>query len=298
MADRLVVERLEFEGFVGIANSERTTAQPLAVDLDLIFDMSKALATDDVKQTVDYATVVHKIVAVAKQEQFSLIETMAERLAQIIHQEFAVTELDLWIRKLHPPLTIPVGSVGAHITRRPGRSGHHGDSAPSRWLLEHRLLLAPGRALDLACGHGRNAIYLAQEGFQVEAWDRDQDSLGILKTTAQGLGLSIGTRHVDLEQDPSLPIDRFDLIVVFNYLQRDLVPQIKKALARGGLVVYETFLIDNHQRFDHPHRKEFCLDHNELLTLFGGLRILAYREGPLDVNRGPFIASLIAQRSA
>jgi SAM-dependent methyltransferase len=173
----------------------------------------------------------------------------------------------------------------------------HDEQAPAQWLVEHRALLKPGRALDLACGKGRNAIYLAQAGFQVEAWDRDQSGLERLREQIKTLGLSnIQTRLVDLEREPDLQPESFDLILVFYYLQRDLIPNITKALAPGGLLVYETFLIDNHERFHHPRRREFCLAHNELLSLFSSLRTLAYREDPRDPDRGPFVASLIAER--
>jgi dihydroneopterin aldolase len=297
MADRFVIERFEFEGLVGITESERSTPQPLALDLELTFDMSEAFDTDNIKNTVNYAMVLKTVAAAAKQTQFSLIEAMAERLAQIIFAEFPVQALDLWVRKLRPPINAPVGSVGARISRTAVDDPH--TNAPSPWLTTHRRLLPIGRALDLACGQGRNSIYLAKEGFDVEAWDRDQEKLDILVTKARRLGLShITTRLVDLEQKPDLPPNAFDLIVVFYYLQRDLIPGIKNALKPGGAVVYETFLIDNHTRFDHPRRQDFCLGHNELLTLFSGLRIVAYREGPVDPDRGPFTASMIATRSA
>ena len=298
MADRLIVERLEFEGFVGVTESERRTAQPLAVDLELIFDLSEAASTDDLKSTIDYAKVADKIVATAKQDQFTLIETLAEKLAQVILAEFPVRELELWIRKLRPPLNVRVGSVGVRINRVQVSDSPAQDGAPAHWLVQHRRLLKPGRALDLACGQGRNTLYLAQEGFHVDAWDRDQESLDAIERKVRHRGLSaVTTRRVDLEQKPDLPGEAYDLIVVFYYLHRDLIPQIKKALAPGGVVVYETFLIDNHERFNHPRRKEFCLAHNELLTLFAGLRTVAYREGPVDPDRGPFVASLVAERS-
>ena len=69
MTDRLVIERLEFEGFVGIEERERSTPQPLAIDLELFFDFSRASSTDDLKDTVDYAAVAKTIVATAKGEQ-------------------------------------------------------------------------------------------------------------------------------------------------------------------------------------------------------------------------------------
>jgi len=294
MADRLVIERLEFEGFVGIDESERTTPQPLAADLELFLDLSKAISTDNLENTVDYAAVAKKIVATAQQEQFCLIETLGERLAEVILEDSNISEVHLWVRKLRPPIKNPVGSVGARIARG-SRSGQHSQNeSAASWLVDHRNILHSGRALDLASGEGRNALYLAQQGFEVHAWDRNQDSLQALAAKAVSLHLPITTRLVDLELEPSTPVETFDLIVVFYYLQRNLIPAIIKSLRPGGIVIYETFLIDNHERFNHPRRREFCLGHNELLSLFSELRILAYREGRED----PFLASLVAQRPA
>ena len=300
MADRLVIERLEFQGYCGVTETERTTPQPMAIDLELAFDMTAAAAQDDLARTVDYTKVSERVIAVAQSNQFHLLETLAERLAGAILAEFPVSEVDLWVRKLKPPVKGVRESVGVKITRHGSepRSSSHGDR-PADWLVQHRKLLPAGRALDLACGHGRNSIYLAQEGFHVEAWDRDAEGIDALRVRSSSLGLNnITTRLVDLERDPEIPAASFDLITVFYYLQRALIPQILRALKPGGIVVYETFLIDNHERFDHPRRREFCLGRNELLSLFSGLRTLAYHEGPTDPDRGPFLASLVAQRPA
>jgi SAM-dependent methyltransferase len=132
----------------------------------------------------------------------------------------------------------------------------------------------------------------------VEAWDRDQEDLEAMAEKARESGLSITTRLVDLERDTSILPETFDLVIIFYYLQRNLIPSIIKALRPGGIVVYETFLIDNHLRYNHPRKREFCLEHNELLRLFSGLRILAYREGADERtgdSQSPFLASLIAQ---
>jgi FolB domain-containing protein len=295
VTDRLIIERLEFQGFCGVSESEREVPQPMAVDLELGFDMVPAAATDDITRTVDYIRVTEQVLAIAQTERFHLLETLAERLAQAILTGFPVAEVSLWVRKLKPPVKGVRDSTGARITRRAADSP--GSDRPADWLVQHRTLLSPGRALDLACGRGRNAIYLAREGFQVAAWDRDADALEALQAQATSRGITtITTRLVDLEREPAISTDTFDLILVFYYLQRDLVPQIMRALKAGGLLVYQTFLIDNHERFNHPRRREFCLNHNELLALFTGLRVLAYREGARDPQQGPFTAALVAQR--
>ncbi len=297
MDDRLIIERLEFQGYCGVSEAEREAPQPMAVDLELSLDMALAAAADDLARTVDYLKVAEQVLAIVQTQRFHLLETMAERLAQAILSEFPVAEVTLWVRKLKPPVKGVRESTGAKITRQATDDPHGG--RPADWLVRHRPLYAPGRALDLACGRGRNSVYLARESFQVAAWDRDAEALEELRSTAESLGLAtVMTRLVDLEQAPDIPSASFDLIVVFYYLQRDLAPQIARALKPGGVLVYETFLIDNHTRFNHPRRREFCLNHNELLSLFGDLRVLAYREGAQVPDRGPFTAALVAQRPA
>jgi dihydroneopterin aldolase len=293
--DRLIIERLEFQGYCGVSGAEREAPQPMAVDLELALDMAPAAATDDPARTVDYLKVTEQVLAIVQAQRFHLLETMAEQLAQAILSEFPVAEVTLWVRKLKPPVKGVRESTGAKITRQAADDPH--GVRPADWLVRHRPLYAPGRALDLACGRGRNSVYLAREGFQVAAWDRDAEALEELRATAESLGLAtITMQPVDLEQAPEIPSDSFDLIVVFYYLQRDLAPRIVRALKPGGILVYETFLIDNHERFNHPRRREFCLDRNELLSLFGELRALAYREGAPDSDKGPFTAALVAQR--
>ena len=295
MSDRLIIERLEFQGYCGLSERERETPQPMAVDLELFFDMRMAAVTDDVAHTVDYAQVADRVLAIARTERVHLLEALAERFAQAILAQFSVSAIELWVRKLKPPVHGVRESSGVRITRLAG-SDPHGDR-PADWLVQHRHLLTPGHALDLACGRGRHTLYLAQQGFRVEAWDRDAAALEAVQTTAKTLGLStITTRLVDLEQEPAILSASFELIIVFYYLQRDLFPQIMRALKPGGLLVYETFLIDNHERFNHPRRREFCLGHNELLSLCRELRVLAYREGALNPHTGPFTAALVAQR--
>ena len=295
MSDRLVIERLEFQGHCGVSERERETPQPMAVDLELFFDMRSAAATDDVARTVDYTQVADRVLAIAQSERFHLLEAFAERLAQAILAQFFVSAVELWIRKLKPPVHGVRESTGARITRQ-AASDPHGER-PADWLTRHRDLLIPGHALDIACGRGRHTLYLAREGFRVEAWDRDAAALEAVQTTAKTLGLStITTRLVDLEQEPTIPPASFELVTVFFYLQRDLFPQIMRALKPDGLLVYETFLIDNHERFKHPRRREFCLGHNELLSLCRELRVLAYREGALDPRTGPFTAAVLARR--
>jgi SAM-dependent methyltransferase len=166
--------------------------------------------------------------------------------------------------------------------------------------------LPKGRALDVACGGGRHALYLASHGFQVEAIDRDSEALSRLAATARERHLpDLTVKTVDLErtteQRPEFPDNTYNVVVVSFYLHRPLFPWIIDALKPHGVLLYETFTIDNYFRHHHPRRWEFCLAHNELLRLTSTLRVLSYDEGEHDGGHGRepvFTAQLVAQKPA
>ena len=152
-----------------------------------------------------------------------------------------------------------------------------------------------GRALDIACGKGRNAIYLAQRGFAVTALDISPVALEVGRKRAQRQNLRIDWRTCDLE---SAVLDHagFDLIINFNYLQRSLFGSMRQAVKPGGHVIFETYLIDQ-AALGHPKNSEHLLQHNELLECFRGFRVLFYREGKfVDGNVEAFRAAIFAQR--
>lgn len=164
---------------------------------------------------------------------------------------------------------------------------------PASLLIQALPLLPRGRALDLAMGSGRHVLFLAEQGYDVEGLDRDEAAVAACRQAAAARRLRVVARCVDLEQH-QLPAGAYDAILCFCYLQRSLMPQIEAALAPGGVVVYETFLIDNHLRFGHPGRRDYCLEPNELRRAFPALHVLHYREGISET--GTYLASLIAQR--
>ncbi len=168
---------------------------------------------------------------------------------------------------------------------------------PSQLLVEYLPLLPRGKALDVAMGKGRNALFLASQGFEVIGLERDEEAIHACMTEARRLGVRVDARQADLEDMEFCWIEKsaYDVVVCFYYLQRSLIPHIDEALKPGGVLLYETFLIDQHLRTGHPQRREYCLEHNELLRLFSGLRVLFYHEGQ-DV-RGTYKASLVAQRA-
>lgn len=168
-------------------------------------------------------------------------------------------------------------------------------NTPSQWLTSHRHLLpATGDALDLASGSGRNAVWLAEQGFQTLAVDRNATALEALNEEAMLRRLALRTHVVDLENgQPFLEPESFDVIVVVHYLHRPLFPALVRAVRPGGVLVYETFTRAQAAR-GKPTNPAFLLEPGELLTLVRPLEILANREGDFE---GKMLASVVAARS-
>jgi SAM-dependent methyltransferase len=163
---------------------------------------------------------------------------------------------------------------------------------PCAWLTGNRRLLpVSGDALDVACGSGRHAIWLAGQGFETLAIDRDAGAIAALSDESSRRGLSIRTQVVDLEDGPPFfEADSFDLIVVVHYLHRPLFPSIVAALRPGGVLVYETFTRAQAAR-GKPSNPAFLLEPGELQRLVQPLEIRASREGDFD---GRMVASVVA----
>jgi 2-polyprenyl-3-methyl-5-hydroxy-6-metoxy-1,4-benzoquinol methylase len=174
-----------------------------------------------------------------------------------------------------------------------------GAPAPSRFVQEifstGAWPLAPGRALDVACGKGRNALFLAAQGFDVTGIDISSVALEEARRRAQEQSLRVSWQQSDLEQI-RLPPFHYDLVINFNYLQRSLIPEIRSTLKAGGYLIFETYLIDQ-QEIGHPKNPQYLLAHNELLHLFRDYRVLCYREGKFSENgESSFRAGLLAQK--
>jgi len=165
---------------------------------------------------------------------------------------------------------------------------------PVGFLREHIDLLPRGKALDVAMGEGRNAVFLAKNGFNVDGCDISEIAVKKALDLAKENNVKIHAFVADLETY-KLPKDTYDVIACFYYLQRGLVPQMKEALKPGGMIIYETYTIENRERgFEGPKNKDYLLKPNELLDLFKDLKIIYYRE--LVLNNKKAIASLIAKK--
>ncbi|MCF6148595.1 MAG: class I SAM-dependent methyltransferase [Candidatus Kuenenia sp.] len=165
---------------------------------------------------------------------------------------------------------------------------------PVAFLKEHISLLPKGKALDLATGEGRNAVFLAENGFEVDCCDVSEIAIEKAKNLAKQNNVRINAFVADLEVY-KLPKNSYDVISCFYYLQRDIIPQIKDALKTGGMIIYETFTIENLERgFGGPKNRDYLLRPNELLECFREFKIIYYRE--LVVDNKKAIASLIAEK--
>ncbi|MFC1950087.1 class I SAM-dependent methyltransferase [Chloroflexota bacterium] len=171
---------------------------------------------------------------------------------------------------------------------------HENALEPAQFLVHNMELLPKGRVLDVAMGNGRNLIYLAKNGFNVEGIDISPEAVKIALKLARKAGVTIKEQIADLESDYLIEKDAYEVIICFNYLQRSLISQIIDGLRKGGMVVYETFIIDQ-ANFGKPKNPDYLLKHNELLGMFHELRCLRYREGVFEDTRA--IASIIAQKT-
>ena len=167
------------------------------------------------------------------------------------------------------------------------------DLTASPWVSRFVPLIGPGgTVLDLACGGGRHARYLASLGFAVEAVDRDAESVGALSDIS-----GINARCADLEGGPWPYLGRhFAGVVVTNYLWRPLFPQIMATLDKAGILIYETFMIGN-EAFGKPSNPAYLLRRDELRhVVHNHLEIIAFEQGEISEPRPAVVQRICAVR--
>ena len=167
---------------------------------------------------------------------------------------------------------------------------------PLKFLKEKLNILVRGKALVLAMGEGRNAVFLAENGFDVDGCDISEKAIEKTRLLARESGVTLNAFVADLEEY-KIPSDKYDLITCFYYTQLSLIPQIKEGLKKGGLVMFETYSIDQlkyGKDAPGPKNPSYLLKHNELLDSFRDFRILYYREGEIAEYKS--VVSLIAQK--
>ncbi len=157
--------------------------------------------------------------------------------------------------------------------RRYASPNHRLNEGPHPLLVRHVEPGSAGRVLELACGLGHNALWLAEQGYTVDALDISLAALrrGRANMVRRGLR-GVNFIIADLDHFP-LPRYAYDLVVVFRFLDRALFPAIRERVRPGGLVIYETFNVRQLER-----RPTFCPDHllvpGELPSLFPGWDVL------------------------
>ncbi len=162
------------------------------------------------------------------------------------------------------------------------RRGEHATKAPTPLLQIAIKDLTPGRALDIACGIGRHAIFLAERGWNVAAVDSSRVGIEMLQQRARDAGIAIDARVADLELGEfQIEADAYDLICVFYYLQRDLFPKICAGVKPGGTVVVAIHLNDAKPAAQ-PSNPAFLLEPGELREIFRDWELQYYHEGASD----------------
>ena len=179
---------------------------------------------------------------------------------------------------------------------------YHHDHNPAALLKDHLGLFTekplPGPVLDIASGDCRNGIFLAQQGLQVICSDVSADALARGQEQANRLGVSIETWQVNLEGESKEPFPErtYGGIVVFRYLHRPIMPNIKRALKEGGVLVYETYTVDQ-PRFGKPRNPDFLLKPGELRDWFSAWEIIHYFEG-IRQDPAQAIAQVVCRKTS
>ena len=152
----------------------------------------------------------------------------------------------------------------------------HGTEAASAWVQRwSHLVPQGGSVLDVACGHGRHLRWFAQRGHAVTGVDRSPEAI----EAVQPLGRAV---LADIENGPwPFEGERFDAVIVTNYLWRALLPTLADSVAEGGVLLYETFATGN-ESVGKPSRPDFLLQPGELLQASRGLHVVAYEDGFCD----------------
>jgi SAM-dependent methyltransferase len=178
--------------------------------------------------------------------------------------------------------------------------------APEKWLEPDPFLAEaydefladrpPGRALDLAGGAGRHAIWLARHGWDVKIIDVSDTALEFARQnfsrSAASISGNLTYELADLHSAPDFRKDQFDLVIVFFYLQRQLFPALLEAIKPGGFLIYKTFTIEQLQFKKGPTDPAFLLQPSELPKLVAPMEVLLYREKVKEKA----VAELIARR--
>jgi SAM-dependent methyltransferase len=178
---------------------------------------------------------------------------------------------------------------------------HHPHTKVAQLLREYLYLLTEKRfsdpILDLATGDCHNAIFLAQSGLRVIACDISGKALARGRRRAGKIGVTLETWEVDLEVKGADPLPKafYAGIIIFNYLHRPLIPSIRSALKPGGILIYETFTVDQ-PRFGRPRNPNYLLKPRELYEWFSDWEIVYFFEG-IKNNPDRSVAQIVCRKT-
>jgi tellurite methyltransferase len=177
------------------------------------------------------------------------------------------------------------------------KRGKYTSEEPHPLLFQFISDLSPGRALDVACGVGRHAIWLAERGWQVDAVDYSPSAIDILRRRSIQKGVHIDACVADLEgQEFDIKAAAYDLVVVCNYLQRDLFGPIKAGTQIGGIVLAAIAMVDPDPNIK-PMNPAYLLQPGELRAQFEGWALIHDFEGKPGGNPNRRAAAeLLARR--
>jgi tellurite methyltransferase len=173
------------------------------------------------------------------------------------------------------------------------RSSEDFDAPATPLIIETAKQLKPGKALDLACGTGRNALWLAKHGWSVTAVDASSAAIETLGAKASQFGLNVDAQQVDLDGG-EYPIEpsAWDLIAICYYLQRDLFEPAKRGIVPGGVLLAIVHITEPREEPTHTRARP-----GELRKYFDSWEILHYYEGkPNDTAHRRSVAEIVARR--
>lgn len=146
-------------------------------------------------------------------------------------------------------------------------------------LLDHTdLLPRSGNALDIACGRGGNALFLAERGMEVDAWDISD----VVIKTLEHRHPRLHPKVLDISAS-ALANLQYDLILTCHYLDASLAEAIRRATKPGGLIIYQTFTAEKRAAVG-PSNPDFLLKHGQLEALVEGCQTLAFRDGSAIID--------------
>ena len=187
----------------------------------------------------------------------------------------------------HGQETGQLTAAGEQWDKRFSRDMYLYGKEPVEFLRSHIGDLPMGKALCLAAGEGRNAVYLAEQGYDVTAMDPSPKGLEKASALAAQRGVTITTEVGDLQEGYEMGVEEYDLITDFYYHDTKMLPDVMRALKPGGMFVLQNFSIRqlDTNRFG-PKNPDYLVKPNELLEIFSDYRIVYYEDTVVELDEG------------